>query len=81
MHFFIVNFIFILYFFSSGEHISVWEDVQPALAHNKVDNLLFKFAESEAVKNRVFDGNNYSFFVVTRAVQVIIFNSFSLILN
>lgn len=49
---------------------SIWENVQPAVMDGKVDSLLFDFPETEAIRNRIFDGNNYSFSVVNRAVTV-----------
>jgi len=50
----------------------VWESVRPASSSCTADNRLFKYQNSEGIKNRIFDGNNYSFDVVSRAVQVFI---------
>uniref|UniRef100_A0A915D4U2 NUP160 middle TPR domain-containing protein n=1 Tax=Ditylenchus dipsaci TaxID=166011 RepID=A0A915D4U2_9BILA len=50
----------------TGIQDGVWEEVQSAGTDTKMNSLLFKFSETEAVKNR----NNYSFSVVNRAVQI-----------
>jgi hypothetical protein len=47
-----------------------WESIRPASSSCFADNRLFKFPNSEGIRNRIFDGNNYSFDVVSRAVQV-----------
>uniref|UniRef100_A0A914L7G2 Nuclear pore complex protein Nup160 homolog n=2 Tax=Meloidogyne incognita group TaxID=654580 RepID=A0A914L7G2_MELIC len=49
----------------------VWESVRPASSSCTADNRLFKYQNSEGIKNRIFDGNNYSFDVVSRAVQIV----------
>ncbi|KAF7637423.1 hypothetical protein Mgra_00003167 [Meloidogyne graminicola] len=48
-----------------------WESVRPACSSCLSDNRLFKYPNSEGIRNRIFDGNNYSFDVVNRAVQVV----------
>uniref|UniRef100_A0A1I8B7X5 ER membrane protein complex subunit 1 n=1 Tax=Meloidogyne hapla TaxID=6305 RepID=A0A1I8B7X5_MELHA len=48
-----------------------WENVRPACSSCTADNRLFKYPNSEGIRNRIFDGNNYSFDVVSRAVQIV----------
>jgi hypothetical protein len=50
-----------------------WELVRPATTSGAIDNLLFKYPDSEGIRNKIFDSNNYSFDVVNRAVQVKIY--------
>jgi hypothetical protein len=55
---------------SHTENKTLWESIRPAVASNAMENLLFNYQDFESIRNRIFDGNNYSFDVVNRAVQV-----------
>lgn len=64
----------------AGSDTVLWEDVQSATSATAMDSFLFNYADFEAVKNRIFDCNNYSFDVVNRAVQVFLFHFLRIII-
>ena len=56
--------------FTNNSTALLWENVRPANYASLVDNVFFEYSNAEAVKDRILDGNNFTFEVVNRAVQV-----------
>lgn len=57
--------------FRKGTTESDWKVADPAVPNAVMDKLVFENMTVESVKQRIFDGDTYSFETVQRAVQTI----------
>uniref|UniRef100_A0AC34QPA2 Nuclear pore complex protein Nup160 n=1 Tax=Panagrolaimus sp. JU765 TaxID=591449 RepID=A0AC34QPA2_9BILA len=68
-----------------------WERISPAVNDQSIDELSFAFPSTlNAIKHRIFNGESYSFDVVTRAIQIVckrgpvlpqVYNNWSALMN
>ena len=49
---------------------SLWENIESESMNGRFDSSLVNFPLVDAIRNRIFDGNCFSFSIVMRAIQV-----------